>query len=325
MPHFLVTGGAGFIGTNIVYYLLSKRQQVTVLDNLSTGFLSNLSPIKNRITFIQGDICDLDTVRDAIRNVDYVLHQAAWRAVEKSVDHPIEAHHNNVTGTLNVLMAARDANVKRVVLASSSAVYGQTDADRNLETDFPNPASPYAAAKLAGEQYAAVFFRAYGLPTVSLRYFNAYGPYSPVESAYSNVIPIFIDCLAKATAPTIHWHGRQSKDFIFVSDIARANFLAATLPDIPLCTAYNIGSGCTTSINTLLRTLQTLLGTHLTPCHAPKRAGDVLTTFADITKAKRDLSFVPSVSLSAGLQKTIDWYNQTHTIKSPDLRQPVSI
>lgn len=326
MPHFLVTGGAGFIGTNIVYYLLSKRQQVTVLDNLSTGFLSNLAPIKNRIAFIRGDICDFDTVRRAIHKVDYVLHQAAWRAVEKSIDHPIEAHHNNVTGTLNVLVAARDAKVKRVVLASSSAVYGQSDAERNRETDLCNPASPYAAAKLAGEQYAAVFFHAYGLPTVSLRYFNAYGPFSPLESSYSNVIPIFVDCLTHSIPPTIHWHGRQSKDFTYVSDIARANYLAATLPHIPFGTAYNIGSGQTTSINTLVRTLQALLGTNLTPQRAPKRAGDVLTTFADTAKAKRYLSFMPAVPLIEGLQKFIDWYCTSHTIEPPtDLRQPTAV
>lgn len=321
MSHFLVTGGAGFIGTNIVRFLLTKHHQVTVLDNLSTGYLTNLASVMDKITFIQGDICDLPTVKQAVQDVDIVLHQAAWRAVEKSIDHPIEAHHNNVTGTLNVLMAARDAKVKRVVLASSSAVYGDNGSNINQENTLPRPASPYAVAKLAGEQYAAVFYQEFKLPTISLRYFNAYGPFSPAESAYSNVIPIFVDNLLKGTPPVVHWHGQQSKDFIYVSDIARANYLAATLPNLPFGSAYNIGSGHTTSINQLLSTLQQLLHTSLTPLSAPKRPGDVLAAFSDTTKAAQDLSFTAAVPLEQGLQNFIDWYLAQPAAKSTPLVQ----
>lgn len=321
MSHFLVTGGAGFIGTNIVRFLLAKQQRVTVLDNLSTGYLANLAPVMDQLTFIQGDICDLPTVKQAVHHVDVVLHQAAWRAVEKSIDHPLEAHHNNVTGTLNVLIAARDAKVKRVVLASSSAVYGDNGSNINQESTMPRPASPYAVSKLAGEQYAAVFYHEFKLPTISLRYFNAFGPFSPAESAYSNVIPIFVDNLLKGTSPIVHWHGQQSKDFIYVSDIARANYLAATLPNLPFGSAYNIGSGHTTSINQLLSTLQQLLHTNLTPLSAPKRPGDVLTTFSDTTKAKQELSFTAQVPLDQGLQKFIDWYLAQPAAKHASLVQ----
>ncbi|HBE89885.1 MAG: hypothetical protein A3E37_03265 [Candidatus Andersenbacteria bacterium RIFCSPHIGHO2_12_FULL_46_9] len=326
MSHFLVTGGAGFIGTNIVHFLLAKHHQVTVLDNLSTGYLANLAPVMDRLTFIQGDICDLSTVQEAVHNVDFVLHQAAWRAVEKSMDHPIEAHHNNVTGTLNVLMAARDAKVKRVVLASSSAIYGDNGSLSNQETALPRPASPYAVAKLAGEQYATVFYEQFNLPTISLRYFNAYGPFSPADSSYSNVIPIFVDNLLKGTPPTIHWHGQQNKDFIYVSDIARANYLAATLPNLPFGSAYNIGSGHTTSINELLATLQNILHTNLVPLHSPKRPGDVLTAFSDTSKATRELSFSAKVSLRQGLQKFIDWYLSQSEPQPADLiQQSISV
>ena len=325
MSHFLVTGGAGFIGTNIVFYLLSKGHQVTILDNLSTGHIENLSSVMHRLTFVQGDICDLATLHQVMRGVDYVLHQAAWRAVEKSIDHPIEAHHNNVTGTLNVLMAARDAHVKRVVLASSSAIYGQNKARINQEDDLPKPASPYAVAKLAGEQYASVFYHEFKLPTISLRYFNAYGPFSPAESAYSNVIPIFVQCLTNGLRPTVHWHGQQSKDFVYVEDIARANYLAATKPNLPFGTAYNIGSGQTTSINDLLSALQTLLHTNLKPLRQPKRPGDVLATYASTLKASLDLSFTTHVSLQQGLQQFLNWYFSTATAKSSALiRQAAS-
>ena len=326
MSHFLVTGGAGFIGTNIVRLLLAKHHQVTVLDNLSTGYLANLAPVMDQLTFIKGDICDLATVKEAVRKVDFVLHQAAWRAVEKSIDHPMEAHHNNVTGTLNVLMAARDAEVKRVVLASSSAIYGDNGQELNQETTLPHPASPYAVGKLAGEQYAAVFYHEFKLPTISLRYFNAYGPFSPADSSYSNVIPIFVDNLIKGTPPTIHWHGQQSKDFIYVSDIARANYLAATLPNLPFGSSYNIGSGHTTSINELLATLQNILHTSFVPLHSTKRPGDVLTAFADISKAARELSFSAKVSLHQGLQKFIDWYLSESKPQPADLvQQSISI
>lgn len=310
MAKYLITGGAGFIGCNIARELVRRRQEVTVLDNLSTGSLKNLADIKKRINFIKGDIRDLSTVARAFRGVDYVLHQAALRAVERSVDDPRATNDNNITGTLNVLLAARDSGVKRVVYASSSSVYGDIKEPRQVETLSPRPASPYALSKLAGEHYCRLFSELYGLKAVSLRYFNVFGPYQNPESKYAAVIPVFVKQLMAGKAPDIHWHGRQSRDFTYVDNVVQANLLAAKAKKVKLGETYNIGNGENTSINELYRVLQELLGISVEPKRTGKRAGDVLKTYADIGKAKRDLGYEPTVSFREGLAKSIEWYRE---------------
>jgi len=310
MAKYLITGGAGFIGCNIARELVRLRQEVVVLDNLSTGSLRNLTDIKKRISFIKGDIRDLSTVARAFRGVDYVLHQAALRAVERSVDDPRATNDNNITGTLNVLLAARDTGVKRVVYASSSSVYGDIKEPRQVETLSSRPASPYALSKLAGEHYCRIFNELYNLPTVSLRYFNVFGPYQRPESKYAAVVPIFVKHLLRGQSPDIHWHGRQSRDFTYVDNVVQANLLAAKAKKVKLGETYNIGNGENTSINELYGVLQELLGISVEPKRVGKRAGDVFKTYADIGRAKRDIGYEPSVSFQEGLAKSIEWYKE---------------
>ena len=310
MARYLVTGGAGFIGTNIVKELVRRRQQVVVLDDFSTGKMSNLADIKQKIRIIKGDIRDFNTVKGACRGVDYVLHHAALRAVELSVDDPLRAGEVNVMGTLNVLLAARDIKVKRVVFASSSSVYGSAKAERNVETQALHPESPYALSKQIGEQYCSLFSEMYGVETISLRYFNAFGPYQNPESRYSNVIPILVKNLMDGVAPEIHWHGRQSRDFVYIDNIVQANLKAAKGKRVELGGVYNIGNKENVSINALYNELQKLLGISIKPKRMPKRPGDVLRTYADISKAKRDLEYTPTVSFEKGLAKSIRWYQE---------------
>ncbi|MBI4021827.1 MAG: NAD-dependent epimerase/dehydratase family protein [Candidatus Andersenbacteria bacterium] len=308
MATYLVTGGAGFIGSNVVRELVRRRQKVVVLDNLVTGKRENLAEVWPRIRFIAGDIRDLDTVAKAMRHVTYVLHQAALRAVERSVDDPRATNDTNITGTLNVLLAARENRVRRVVFASSSSVYGGTSAGRQTEAMLLKPASPYALTKLAGENYCRLFSDLFGLFTVSLRYFNVFGPYQNPESKYSAVIPIFVQHLRRGEPPEIHWHGRQSRDFTYVDNIVAANLLAATGRRVRSGEVYNIGNGRTTSVRELYDALQALLGSAIEPRRGRKRRGDVLRTFADVRKARRDFGYVPSVTFADGLARAIAWY-----------------
>ncbi len=311
MSKFLITGGAGFIGTNITRHLLKLGHQVRVLDNLSTGSISNLSDILDKIDFIKADVLDDIKVQRACQEIDFVLHHAAWRAIGRSVDNPLAAHAINATGTLNVLSAAKSATVKKFVFASSSAVYGDSNTLPSCESDLPAPASPYAAAKLASEHYCAVFSKIYNLPTISLRYFNVYGPYSRPESQYSLVIPIFLDQLLHRQRPEIHGSGQQSRDFIHASDVAQANLLAATSPRVKDGSVYNIGSGTSTSINDILNILQKIIGTSVSPTFSPRRSGDVFTTRADITQSRQQLNFKPVISFPEGLASSIDWYQHS--------------
>lgn len=311
MATYLVTGGAGFIGSNIVHTLVAKRQRVVVLDNLSTGRRENLADVRAKIRFVKGDIRDLSTVRAACRGVDYLLHQAALRAVERSVDDPGATNAVNVDGTVNVLVAARETKVRRVVFASSSSVYGSQRAARNVETLRPAPESPYAVSKLAAEEYGRVFSSLYDLGTVSLRYFNVFGPYQRRESQYATVIPIFVDNLLRGVRPEVHWTGKQSRDFTYVDNVVRANLQAATSRSIRPGEVYNIGNGENATILELLAELQRLLGTSLKPRFAPKRPGDVWKTYADISKARRDFGYRPSVSFAEGLRRSIAWYKHT--------------
>lgn len=318
MSNYLITGGAGFIGSNLVQALHDLGHHVRVIDDLSTGFMSNLEPVINHIDFIKTDIRDYSSIKHHFKNMDFVVHLAAWRAVGRSVDNPLIAHNINSTGIVNVLQSSREANVKKIVFISSSAVYGNTKTECNKETDKLYPESPYGVAKLSGEHYCSVFSKLYDLPTVSLRLFNVYGPYSRVEALYSLVIPIFLNNLLQNKAPTIDWHGRQSRDFIHVNDVIRAIIMATNHTTAINGDIFNIGDGKTTSINDLLASLQQILGTSIKPKYGPKREGDVLTTHADTTRAKEILGFTPTVSLKTGLHSSIEWYKKDmkHKLKT---------
>lgn len=308
MARYLVTGGAGFIGSNIVEALVKKGEKVTVLDDLSTGKLSNLMPWIKKITFVKGDIRRMKDVKRAMKGVDYVLHVAALRAVLRSVDDPMECNSVNVNGTLNVLMAAKDAKVKRVVFSSSSSVYGDTKKFPCEESDKPNPQSPYAATKIMGEYYMKLFFWLYGLETVSLRYFNVFGPRQNPESVYSAVIPIFIDCLLKKKSPEIHWDGKQSRDFSFVDNIVEGNLLAARAKGVA-GQVFNIACHEEYSVLDIFNELKKILGIrNIKPDFKPKRAGDVRRTFADIRPAKKYLGFKVQTRFKPGLKRTVDWF-----------------
>lgn len=310
MATFLVTGGAGFIGCNIVRTLVNEGESVVVLDNLSTGRRENLDDVIGSIRFIKGDIRDIETAKNACQGIDYVLHQAALRSVQRSVEAPLDTHDVNSTGTLCLLLAARDAQVKRVVLASSSSVYGNGLMQMNEETIFPAPISPYALTKLNNEHYAELVSNLYGLQTVCLRYFNVFGPFQNPESQYSAVIPIFVQCLQSGEAPTIHSTGVQSRDFTYVDNVVQANLLAARSTRVFRGDVYNIGNGEHTSINELFAMLQKLLGTSVTPLYGKKREGDVERTHADIRKAQRELEYQPLVPFKEGLKRSITWYKQ---------------
>ena len=304
----LVTGGAGFIGSHLVDRLLAEGYRVRVLDNLSTGEKSNLESSFSRIEWIEADLRDEEAVRSAVRGVDTVFHVAANRAVLRSVDHPLETHEVNVTGTLHLLLAAREAKVKRVIFSSSSSVYGESKKFPLKESDPPNPISPYAASKLMGEHYCRIFTELYGLETVSLRYFNVFGPRQNPESKYSTVIPLFIEGLVQGKPVEIHWDGKQSRDFTYVENVVSANRRAMTAPKAA-GQVFNIGCHNEYSILDLLEELKKILGKKSARSFfKPRRAGDVRRTFADITKARRLLGYQVKVPFREGLQKTADWF-----------------
>lgn len=311
MTTYLVTGGAGFIGCNIVRALVKKGERVRVFDNLSTGSMTNLKDVEDRIEFVKGDLRNVDDVKKAVAGVDFIAHQAAIRAVARSVDDPSETNEVNITGTLNLLLAARAAKVKAVAYASSSSVYGDIKTQKNLEAHCPNPQSPYALSKLTGEWYCRQFSALYGLPTISLRYFNVYGPYQNPESKYSAVIPIFVQQLLKGQSPQIEWDGGQSRDFAFIDNIVQANLLAMAKAHQYPGEYYNVGNGENISVNQTLTMLQKLLGTNIQPKFIAKRPGDVRKTYADISKISRDLGYKPTTTFEQGLQKSIEWYRQT--------------
>lgn len=308
MSKYLVTGGAGFIGSNIVDELVRRGHAVRVLDNLSTGKKENIAHHKDKIDFQEGDLRDKAALAKAVQGIDYVLHVAAIRAVLRSVDNPEETNDVNVNGTLRLLLAARDAKVKRVVFTSSSSVYGETDKFPLNEEDAPHPVSPYAASKIMGEYYSKIFTKLYGLETVSLRYFNVFGPRQNPESVYSAVIPIFIDCLLKKKAPVIHWDGKQSRDFSYVDNVVLGNILAAETPGVS-GQVFNIACQEEYSVLDIFNHLKEILNIHdLEPVFAPKRSGDVRRTFADISKSKKMLHFTVQTRFRPGLEKTVRWF-----------------
>jgi nucleoside-diphosphate-sugar epimerase len=307
MARFLVTGGAGFIGSHLVESLLQQETSVRILDNLSTGKLAHLSTVLNNVEFQQGDVRNPADCQEAMQGIDTVIHLAALHEVPRSVENPMEAHDVNITGTLNVLWAARMAGVRRVVFSSSSAVYGECPINPRTETTMPDPASsPYAVNKLAGESYCRMFAHVYGLETVALRFFNVYGPRQDAASPYAAVIPKFIDALKASTPPTIYGDGEQSRDFVHIKDCVAAIVAACIVPGLS-GHVFNIGTGRRTTINEVCTTLQHILGTNLQPYYEPVRPGDIAHDLADIDLARRFLLYEPCVSLLEGLRTLTDF------------------
>jgi UDP-glucose 4-epimerase len=303
----LVTGGAGFIGSHIVEALVHKGCQVTVLDNLSSGHLSNLDGVIDQIRFIEGDICNQHTLNDAISGCDVVFHEAAVVSVTDTVERPVASALVNELGTINVLEAAKQNNVGRVVLASSSAVYGDDPQLPKRENMFPKPLSPYAVQKLAGEYYARVYANLYGLQTICLRYFNVFGPRQDPNSPYSGVISIFMTKAAQNEVPNIYGDGTQSRDFIYVTDVVAANLLAATCAHVKNA-IYNVGTGQCIQILQLWEEICQLSQLKISPQFAPTRAGDVPKSMADIAKVQKELDFIPKTAFSSGLKHTLAYY-----------------
>jgi len=303
----LVTGGAGFIGSHLVDALLSEGCAVTVLDNLSTGRLSNLEHIIDRITFYQGDLRNQEILNNAAKDCDIIFHQAAVVSVPSTVDDPVESAMVNEMGTLLVLEAARKNNIKKVVLASSCAVYGDDPDIPKHENMTPKPKSPYAVQKLSGEFYARLYFDLFGLEPVCLRYFNVYGPRQDPSSSYSGVISIFMSKASSNKTPVIYGDGNQYRDFVFVKDVVRFNLLAAS-EDEAIGKTFNVGTGTVTRINRLWEMIQRLEGFNIEPEYERARPGDIRESVASIDYAKKTLGFEPEYSFEKGLKETFDWY-----------------
>jgi nucleoside-diphosphate-sugar epimerase len=309
---YLVTGGAGFIGSNTVDELVRRGETVTVLDNFSAGREENLRQCASKIEIIRGSITDLAAVQKACKGVDYVIHLAALTSVPRSVKDPLETNHVNIDGTLNVLVAARDAKVRRLVYAASCSAYGDTPIQPQRENMIPDPISPYGVTKFVGELYAKVFHRCYGLETVCLRYFNVFGPRQDPTSAYSGVLSKFITTLLADGQPTIFGDGEQSRDFIFVGNIVQANLLACETQN---CAGrvFNIGTGGRYSLNETLRLLEKISGKKTAAKYEPPRSGDILHSQADITEARKSLGYEPQISFEEGLRLTWQWYGSNQS------------
>lgn len=309
----LVTGGAGFIGSHLVEALVKRGHQVRVLDDLSEGTFQNLQAVRKKIQFIKEDICKPTTLERAIRGVDLIFHQAARRSVPKSVTRPLLYHAVNVSATLNLLNLAVKYRVRRVVCASSSSIFGEPDGSQRptpqKETLAPAPQSPYAATKLCDEVYCGMFTRLHGLSTVCLRYFNVFGPRQSLENQYAVVVPKFITSLLTDQSPPIHGNGSQSRDFTYVGNVVQAN-LKAAFAKRAKGEVFNIASGGRHSVLELVRVLNKIIGTNIDPYFTPVRQGDVMHTWADISKAKRLLGYRPSVSFEEGLRRTVTWFEQ---------------
>lgn len=304
---FLVTGGAGFIGSHIATALVERGDEVVVLDNLSTGQRENLQHLGDQVTLHEGCLLDRQAVEKALEGVDVVYHQAALASVPRSVKQPLDTNAACVTGTLNVLDAARQTDVKRVVYAGSSSAYGDQPNMSKRESDLPSPLSPYAAAKLAGELYCKSFTATYGLETVVIRYFNVFGPRQDPNSEYSAVIPIFVTKMVKGERPTIYGDGLQSRDFTFIENVVRGNLAAADAPDA-VGRSINVACGTQFTLLQLVAAINEVLGTSIEPIFADARPGDVRESLADITTARAVLDYEPSISFDEGLKRSIDYY-----------------
>lgn len=311
MSKVLVTGGAGFIGSNLTEFLLKANHSVRVQDNFSTGKKENL--IFDRkyppLEVLEGDIRDLSACREAVKGMEYVFHQAALPSVQRSVEDPETSNAINVGGTLNILLAAREEGVKRVIYASSSSIYGDTPTLPKHEEMSPYPLSPYALQKYIGEQYCRLFYQLYGLDSVSLRYFNVFGPKQDPNSLYSAVIPRFIDALVHGRPPIIFGDGEQSRDFTFIENVVQANLLAMSAGRL-YGEAINIACGERISLNQLMNVLKEILGSKLAPVYEEPRKGDVKHSLADIHKSKKIINYMPKVGIEEGLKKTVEFFKR---------------
>lgn len=308
---YLVTGGAGFIGSNTVDELVRRGHGVVVLDDLSGGKEENLAEVRNKITFVKGSINDLETLQKVTHQADFVIHLAARTSVPRSVKDPIDTNRINVDGTLNVLVAARDNKVKRVVYAASSSAYGETPTLPKMESMQPQPISPYGVSKYVGELYAQTFGRCYGLENVSLRYFNIFGPRQDPDSPYSGVLSRFATAFLGDAQPTIFGDGNQTRDFTFVDNAVQANLLACDGAGVS-GEVFNIGTARSISLNQTMELFRRISGKQLQAHHEPPRDGDIRDSLADISRAKELLGYEPSVLFEEGLQRTYDWYRTNH-------------
>ncbi len=307
MRTVLVTGGAGFIGSNIADALVARGDRVRILDNLCTGNLANLASIRDKIEFIEGDLVDPAAVARAVEGVDCIFHEAALASVPRSVDHPLDTNAACVTGTVNLLDAARRAGVRRVVYAASSSAYGNLEASSKRETDLPAPISPYGAAKLAAEYYCRAFAATFPIETVCLRYFNVFGPRQDPNGEYSAVIPRFITAMLAGQQPTVYGDGQQSRDFTYIANIVQGNLLAADAPGVS-GRVFNVAMGNSISLLELISQLNRLLKTNIQPNFEPARIGDVRDSLADIVQARQHLRYDPQVPFADGLQRSIEYY-----------------
>ena len=310
---YLITGGAGFIGSHLVEHLVATGHDVTVLDDLSSGHRANLAGVRRQIRFIRGSVTDLNTCRRAVDGVDCVLHHAAVTSVQRSVDEPLVTHQVNATGTLNVLLAARDKGVQRVVYAGSTSAYGNPTTLPNSEEHVTRPLSPYAASKLAGEEYCVAFHETYGLETVVLRYFNIFGPRQDPNSQYAAVVPRFIAAALAGERPTIFGDGGQTRDFVYIANVVHANVLAARAPAAGAAgQVFNVGCGQGVSVNQLWEHIRSLAGVPAMPLYTQGRAGEVRDSVAALAKARRLLGYEPVVDFAEGLRQTIAFYRARH-------------
>ncbi len=309
MEKFLVTGGAGFIGSHICRKLVSRGCFVRVLDNLLTGKKSNLADVIEKIEFMEADMGDLRVARSAMKDIDVVLHEGALSSVPRSVDDPAATHRHCVDATFTLLLAARDAGVKRFVYAASSSAYGDAPTSPKVETMPPSPLSPYAVGKLVVEYYCSVFSGVFGLETISLRYFNVFGSFQDPASQYAAAIPAFVTAMLKDQAPTIYGDGEQSRDFTYVDNVVEANLLAARAKRTD-GQVVNIACGQAVTVNAIIDMINDLLGKSIKPVYVAPRPGDVKHSLADITLARRLIGFKPTVQFREGLEKAIDWYRR---------------
>ncbi len=309
MPRYLVTGGAGFIGSNLSETLLRKGEFVRILDNFSTGKRENIEEFVKDVDLIEGDLRNYDDVKKAVEGIDFILHQGAIPSVQRSIDQPRMTNEVNITGTLNLLIASREARVKRFIYASSSSVYGDSPTLPKQESMQPNPLSPYAFQKWAGEHYCRLFQLLYGLETICLRYFNVFGPRQDAASEYSAVIPRFITALASNQQPTIYGDGLQSRDFTFVSDVVDANLLACTAPKEATGKIYNVACNKRHNLLELIDELKKIMDKNSEPRFDPPRPGEVKHSQGDIGEAEKSFSYHPRVSFTEGLTKTVEWFS----------------
>jgi UDP-glucose 4-epimerase len=310
---YVVTGGAGFIGSHLAEHLLRDGHRVRVVDNFTTGKRSNLTHLAGHLEVFEVSVTDKAALDEAFAGVDYVFHQAALPSVPRSIEDPLTTHEMNVTGTLNVLLAARDAGVKRVIYAASSSAYGDQAGEAKIETMQPQPLSPYGVSKLAGELYCRAFTASYGLETVCLRYFNVFGPRQDPQSLYAAVIPRFITAMLRGEPPTIYGDGQQSRDFTYIDNVVHGNLLAASAPEAS-GQVINLALGGSISLLDLVARLNRVLGTNIQAVHAPARTGDILHSRADISLAEDLLDFAPVVDFDSGLARTAAWYRANGSV-----------